>query len=120
MALLLLLVLAGAPAPAPPALTEDQKIEALLRTVDGMKDAVFVRNGTAYDGHAAAGHLRDKWRWKKAEVKTARDFIRVCASVSAQSGRPYLVRWKDGRVEKSADFLLAALERLEGRSAPSR
>jgi len=105
---------------SPQALSEDQKIEALIRTIDGMKDAVFVRNGSAYDGPAAASHLRDKWRWKKSEVKTARDFIRVCASVSSQTGQPYLVRWKDGRVEKSADFLAAALDRLEGKIAAGK
>ena len=119
MVALLLIVLASSSASAQP-MTEDQKIEALIRTIDGMKDAVFVRNGTAYEGHAAAQHLRDKWRWKKGEVKTARDFIRVCASVSSQSGQPYLVRWKDGRVEKSGDFLSAALDRLEGRAAPAK
>jgi len=119
MVALLLIVLAGASTTTQP-LTEDQKIEALIRTVDVMKDAVFVRNGTAYDGHAAAQHLRDKWRWKKSEVKTARDFIRLCASVSSQSGQPYVLRWKDGRVEKSADFFGAALDRLEGKVAPAK
>src|SRR5215831_1746346 len=112
MVALFMIALAGASSSAQP-LSEDKKIEALIQTVDGMKDGVFVRNGTAYQGHAAAQHLRDKWRWKKSEVKTARDFIRVCASVSSQTGQPYLVRWNDGRVEKSADFLTAALERLE-------
>ncbi|HJZ87683.1 MAG TPA: DUF5329 family protein [Polyangia bacterium] len=94
-------------------LTEDQKIEALIQTVDGIKDAAFIRNGKAHDGHAAAKHLRDKWRGKKSEVKTARDFIRLCASVSSLTGQPYLIRWKDGREQKSADFLSEKLAELE-------
>ena len=113
----LALALAAIAAPATPP-TEDQKIEALIGRVDQMTDAVFVRNGSSYDGHAAAKHLREKWRWKKGEVKTARDFIRLCASVSSQSGQPYLLRWKDGRTQKAADFFGAELDKLEGKTGP--
>ena len=47
------------------------------------------------------------------EVKSARDFIRVVASTSSQSGEPYWIQFKDGRKIKSADFLEAELVKLE-------
>lgn len=95
-------------------LTETGKIEALIRIVEGLEGAVFIRNGTQYDCRKAAEHLRSKWQWKRKEIKTARDFIRLAASRSSISGRPYLIRFKDGREVKSGDFLLAELLKLEG------
>jgi hypothetical protein len=112
----LLLCAAWARGQAKP-LSESEKIEALITQVDGMTDAVFVRNGKSYDGHAAASHLREKWQWKKNEIKTARDFIRIIGSASSQSGKPYLIRFRDGREVKSGDFLSQALDKLEGRPA---
>ena len=94
-------------------LTETEKIEALIRAVDTLEGAVFIRNGVEYDCHAAARHMRTKWNWKKSEIKTARDFIRLAATNSAVSGKDYLIRFKDGREVKAADFLLAELEKIE-------
>ena len=98
-------------------MTEVEKIEALIATVAGMKDAVFIRNGREYDGKKAAEHLRDKWEWKKDEIRTARDFIRIAASGSSLSGKPYVIRFADGREVKSADFFTAELEKLEAKTA---
>src|SRR5688500_17631135 len=77
----------------PPA--EKQKIEALIKHVEGLGDAKFVRNGTPYDAATAARFLRGKWDAESDEVKTAEDFITKVASVSSTSGRPYLIRFKD-------------------------
>jgi hypothetical protein len=57
--------------------------------------------------------LRGKWEANDADVKTARDFIDKVASASGTSGKPYLIRFKDGRQTKSRDFLLAELRKLE-------
>jgi hypothetical protein len=108
------------PRRAPAALTETDKIESLIRTVEGLRGGVFVRNGQTYDGRTAAKHMRTKWRWQAGSIKTARDFIRLVASTSSQSGQPYLIRWNDGREEKSADFLGGALDRLEGKGDPAK
>ena len=35
-------------------LREREKIEALLKAVEGMTEAKFIRDGAAYDGKAAA------------------------------------------------------------------
>lgn len=93
--------------------TEKQKIEALIKQVANLKDAKFVRNGSTYDADSAATFLRRKWGANESEVKTARDFIDKVASFSGTSGRPYLIRFKDGGEMKSRDFLLSQLKKLD-------
>ena len=102
--------LAAAPVPA----TEKQKIEALIHQVNGLKDASFIRNGSTYNSRHAATFLRRKWQANQSEVRTARDFIDKVASISGTSGKPYLIRFKDGKEINSRDFLLAKLKNLEG------
>ena len=93
--------------------TEKQKIEALIKQIANLKDAKFVRNGSAYNADSAATFLRRKWEANESEVKTARDFIDKVASFSGTSGKPYLIRFKDGGEIKSRDFLLAQLKNLD-------
>jgi|WetSurMetagenome_2_1015567.scaffolds.fasta_scaffold873044_2 hypothetical protein len=91
-------------------LTEKQKIEALLRTVSGLKDVRFVRKETELDGISAAEFLRAKWTYKSDEIGSAHDFIRVCSS--APDGEPY--RFELNGESMTAEALLAAeLARLE-------
>jgi hypothetical protein len=94
-------------------LAEKQKIETLIKQVGDLKDATFVRNGSSYRADNAVTFLRLKWQANDARVKTARDFIDKVASFSGTSGRPYLIRFKDGKEIKSQDFFLAELKRIE-------
>ena len=94
--------------------TEKQKIEALIQQVSELKDARFVRNGSAYNSKSAAIFLRRKWQANQSEVRSARDFIDKVASYSGTSGKPYLIRFKDGKEIDSRDFLLARLKSVEG------
>ena len=94
------------------ALIERQKIEYLITAVETLNDAQFVRNGTAYDGKAAADHLRLKLKNAGSRVRTAEDFIRYCASTSSVSGRPYQIRFSDGRVVAAEAFLHQKLSEL--------
>ena len=57
--------------------------------------------------------LRGKWEANDAKVKTARDFIDKVASVSGSSGKPYLIRFKDGREINSREFLISALDKID-------
>lgn len=93
--------------------SEKQKIESLIMQVADLKDAQFVRNGATYNAGSAAFFLRRKWEANKSEVKTARDFIDKVASFSGTSGKPYLIRFKDGEEIRSRDFLLAQLKKLD-------
>jgi hypothetical protein len=112
--------LRGLPAATAAPLSENEKVEALIGIVEHLTDAVFVRNGDTHDAKAAASHLRKKWRGAGSQVKTARDFIRLCATQSSLSGQPYLIRWKNGRERRSADFLGEELDKLEGKRPRER
>jgi hypothetical protein len=92
---------------------EKQKIEALIKQLGDLKDARVVRNGSAYEPATAARFLRSKWQANDTEVKTARDFVDKVASSSGTSGKPYLIRFKDGRELKSRDFLISELNKIE-------
>ena len=106
---LLASAVSGQSAPA----AERQKIESLIRSVEDLKDAKFVRNGSSYECATAIRFLRGKWEAKDDQVKTAQDFINKVATGSGTSGKPYLIRFKDGREVTSREFLLAELRRLE-------
>jgi hypothetical protein len=93
--------------------TENQKIEALIKHVGDLKDAKFIRNGSTYETSSAVRFLRGKWNANKAEVITARDFIDKVASMSGISGKPYFIRFNDGKEIKSSEFLLAELKKIE-------
>jgi hypothetical protein len=116
---MLLLTLCLAPlSPARPnaPVTEAQRIEYLIRSIEQLTDAKFIRNGSAYDGKAAAEHLRLKWREAGARVKTAQQFIELCGSKSSVSGRPYQIRFADGTLLTSEAFLREKLKELDGSS----
>lgn len=93
--------------------TEAQKIEALIQAVADLQDAVFIRNGTEHTPKAAADHLRLKWKNAGRRVKTAPEFIQYCATGSSLSGKPYEIRFKDGRTALSRDWLWTELKRME-------
>jgi len=94
-------------------LTEKEKIEALIAHVKDMKDAKFVRNDKEYDAGSAARFLRYKWDDLDAQVKTASDFIEKVASFSATTGKPYLIRFKNGTQIQSDKYLREALQKLD-------
>ena len=110
----LLLVAAAlrAPAQARGALTEDEKIERLIRSIADLKDATFIRNGDEHTAAEAADHLRTKWQRGKKHVKTADDFIEKIASKSSISGKPYTIRFKDGKEVESGTYLRDELKKL--------
>src|SRR4051794_14639289 len=81
-------------------LTEKEKIQALIKGIENLKDATFIRNGSDYEAKTAAKFLRGKWQAHEKEFKTALEFIEKGASVSSTSNKPYLIRFKDAREVK--------------------
>ena len=121
VAVMALLAMAAAGAPEQPKKpTEAQKIEALIRAVEGLKDATFIRNGAEYSAKDAADHMRRKWKSGGGDIRTARQFIEQAASRSSVSGKPYLIRFKDGREVESATFLSEKLDGIEKGAAPDK
>ncbi len=90
---------------------EKGKIEGLIQHIEGLKDANFIRNGKEYDAKNAAKFLRGKWQSKEKEIKTAADFIDKAASVSSSTGKPYLIRFGDGREVKCGEYLKEQLKK---------
>jgi hypothetical protein len=99
-----------------PASREAARIESLIVSVEQAKSLVFIRNGSEYDGVAAGAHLRMKWKRAGSRVHSAEDFIKVCATESSMSGKPYQIRFADGRVVNSADYFNARLRLIDAAS----
>jgi Family of unknown function (DUF5329) len=72
---------------------EQDKIDWLIAQIRD-SDAVFLRNGSEYDGAKAASHIKSKLWFAGKRVQTARDFILGCASHSEETGKPYEIRPK--------------------------
>lgn len=102
-ALLLMSLLVGVAQAASP--VEQRKIDYLIDSVSQLHDAQFIRNGSSYGADKAVSHLRLKLRYAGDKVQTADDFIRLCATGSSMSGKPYLIRFADGHTEPSAQWL---------------
>jgi hypothetical protein len=114
--MLLLGLLFGAFAFAAP-MTEQQKIDALIHSVESAPGMQFIRNGTSYDGKAAADHLRLKLRNSFGRIKTADDFITRIASGSSMSGKPYQIRYANGTTTDAAVYFHEELRRIEAQPA---
>ena len=113
----LMLAGAGSGAAAAPPPHEQARIDKLIRHVETQKGMTFIRNGTEYSCADAARFLRGKMDSMGAEVSTAREFIDRIATKSSMSGKPYQVRFSDGRQVPAAQFLGDELKRLEAAPA---
>jgi hypothetical protein len=69
----------------------------------------LIRNGTEYSAAEGAQHLRGKLARAGDRVKTTDDFIAGIASKSYLTGKPYLVKFADGRTQPTGDWLRAHL-----------
>lgn len=121
--LAVLLVIAPASAAdvrAPRSEFEQTRIEHLIATVGGLRDARFVRNGRGYDAIRAAEHLRGKLDYAGERVQTAEQFIDRCATASWLSRKKYVIRFRDGRVVETAAYLRARLEAFDARASVRR
>ncbi len=93
-------------------LSEAQKIDRLIGYVAALQDAVFIRNSVEHAPAEAARHLQLKREKAGSRVKSADDFIRLCAAYSSMSGEAYLIRFADGRTRTAEDVLREELARL--------
>lgn len=102
----------GALAALPAPLSEAAKIDALIRAIEARSDLRFLRNEVEYSASEAALHLRMKLAIAGSQIKTADDFIEHLATGSSVTGKPYLVRFVDGKLVPSAEFLRGELKRI--------
>lgn len=105
---------APAPAPVPRDKAETAKIDALLTQLETLKDATFIRNDSVMQPKEAAALMRKKLESMSKEIKTANDFIdKIMTASSSGAKKPYVLRFKDGKETKCADYLKAELKKLE-------
>jgi hypothetical protein len=83
---------------------EIKKINFLIESVEKLQGAKFIRNGSEHGGKEAAEHLKMKLQKAGDRVKTADDFIRLCASKSYLSGKPYQIRYDNGKTINSEQY----------------
>jgi hypothetical protein len=87
----------------------EQTIHYLLDYI-GRSDAVFIRNGSNHTGPEAVDHIKAKYEHFKKDIKTPEDFIRLSASKSLLSGKPYLVHPKGGKEQTMSEWLTEVLK----------
>ena len=87
----------------------EQTIHYLLDYVAQSK-ATFIRNGSLYTPAEAVDHIKAKYEHFKDKIKTPEDFIRLAASKSLMTGKPYLVRTADGKEMPLDAWLTEALK----------
>jgi hypothetical protein len=87
----------------------EQTIDYLLRRIETSK-ATFIRNGKEHTPAEAVSHIKEKYDHFKGEIKTPEDFIRLSASKSLLTGKPYLVRTPDGKEMRLDAWLTGALK----------
>ena len=95
---------------------EQGRIAYLINSIAELHDARFIRNGTEYNSTRAADHLRLKLRYAGSRVNTAEDFIVYCATGSSMSGEKYRIRFRDGRIVDTAEFLRGKLAAYAARA----
>jgi len=87
----------------------DESINYLLDYV-GKSDATFIRNGQTHTPQEAVNHIKAKYEHFKNEIRTPEDFIRLAASKSLLTGKPYLVRTPNGKEMRLDVWLTDALK----------
>ncbi len=93
------------------------KSDSLEKTVDHLLQYVkesgctFIRNNKEHDSRFAAEHIRKKYDYFKNKISTPEEFIKLCATKSLVSGKPYVVRCGENNKMSSADWLRAELHR---------
>lgn len=105
MPLVAVIILSGDPQP------KEDLAETVQYLLDFVKNSecTFIRNGREYTSQKAASHMERKYKRFRERIKTPEDFIRLAATKSTMSGKPYRVRTKDGKTVLTSQWLLEAL-----------
>ena len=92
-----------------------QTIQYLIEYVSG-SELKFIRNAREYTPDEAAKHMNKKYQYFSDDIKTAEDFIELCATKSLMSGKPYLVVDRGGIALRTSDWLRAELAAYQERN----
>lgn len=110
LAFVLALLVAASAYGAEPDATAKQEISHLIDHL-ASSGCRFNRNGTWYEASRAVSHLKRKYQYllDKGLVSDTDAFIRLAATESSTSGKPYLVKCGNEPEKPSAAWFRAAL-----------
>jgi hypothetical protein len=83
-------------------------ISYLMNYVEN-SNLIFIRNSKEHSPAEAAAHMQRKYDYFRDKIKTPEDFIRLCASKSLRTGRPYMLRLTDGSEVRCDQWMLSVL-----------
>jgi hypothetical protein len=92
----------------------DKAVQHLMNYVSG-SGLTFIRNSSSYTSTEAAEHMNKKYQHFKTDIKTAEDFITLCATKSILSGKPYLLIDKEGHEVRTSEWLKTELATYRNR-----
>lgn len=72
----------------------------------------FVRNGTEHEPKEAREHMERKLKATDGKVQTIPNFIEYIGTKSSVTGKPYLVKFSDGKTVESAVWLKTKWEEI--------
>jgi len=81
-----------------------QEIEFLQTTVQ-QAPCEFFRNDKSYDAQKAVEHILMKYHYFESRIKTAEDFIDLCATRSLITGKEYGIQCADQPKKPLAEWL---------------
>lgn len=88
--------------------TEIQHLLVYIKTTP----CQYERNGLKYKGSEAVVHVQRKYDYFKDKIKTAEDFVRLCATKSELTGQTYQVQCPNEAKQTSAVWLLTELKKF--------
>lgn len=97
------------------------EIDALLSRL-GASGCQFNRNGTWYSSADARAHLAKKFNYlvEKKKLDDTEQFIKLAATASSMSGKPYQVRCGDAQPVASHIWLANELQTMRAKAAPAK
>ena len=87
----------------------DKTVQYLIGYV-AASDMTFIRNSGKYSAKEASEHMQKKYEHFRGEVKTPEDFIKLCATRSMLTGRPYMVVNQQGEKIRTSEWLTDELQ----------
>ncbi len=92
--------------------SEFQKDLNLLMNSLESCECKFVRNGAEHDPKEAREHMERKLKATDGKIQTIAQFIEYIGTKSSVSGKPYLVKFSDGKTLESSVWLNAKWEEI--------
>jgi hypothetical protein len=92
--------------------SEKEKIDYLLETLEN-SNLIFIRNGDEYSSKEARAHMQKKLEYAGNRITNVDQFITYLATKSSISGKPYYVKYPDGKKVESSIWMRELLNNLE-------